>query len=183
MRWPLIFLPSISLPSISRMRTKVRSTKEPFNPWWWNSLFISGLRGGLIWGSLCFLMEDLSEGVKVARESALVGKYDESVGFYTRALQTITECVRQIQEPDKKLKWREVGYFVKSLFFCISDARNKLEWCLEKRAMWRRQAALGVISRSLRLDTYAPPRERRSIVLNQHVYGNFVLIWRDSHGL
>ena len=69
-------------------------------------------------GSLCFVMGDLSEGVKVARENALVGKYDESVGFYTRALQTITECVRQIQEPEEKLKWREVG-FLKSLFFCI----------------------------------------------------------------
>ena len=63
-------------------------------------------------------MEEISEAVKLARESALVGKYHESVEFYTRALQTITGLVKQMQEPEKKLKWREVC----SQFSCIARA-------------------------------------------------------------
>lgn len=53
-------------------------------------------------------MEQVSESVKLARENALIGKYDESIEYYVGALQTVTELVRQMQEPDKKLKWREV---------------------------------------------------------------------------
>ena len=53
--------------------------------------------------------EEISENVKQARELALMGSYEDAKVFYSGAVQGVQHMLKQIREPDKKQKWREVG--------------------------------------------------------------------------
>lgn len=53
--------------------------------------------------------EEISENVKQAREQALVGNYEDAKVFYSGAVHGVQQMLKQIHEPDKKQKWREVG--------------------------------------------------------------------------
>ncbi len=52
--------------------------------------------------------QEVSENVKLARENALVGVYDEARVYYVGAIQGVQQVLKQTQEPDKKQKWKEV---------------------------------------------------------------------------
>ena len=54
-------------------------------------------------------VEEISENVKEARELALVGNYENAKVYYSGAVQGVQQVLKQIHEPDKKQKWREVG--------------------------------------------------------------------------
>ena len=54
-------------------------------------------------------MDVVSECVKLAREQALIGLYDESEASYVEALRVVSESLEGINEPHKKEKWREVS--------------------------------------------------------------------------
>ena len=54
--------------------------------------------------------EEVAENVKQARELALMGNYDDAKVYYSGAVQGIQLILKQIQEADKKHKWREVQY-------------------------------------------------------------------------
>ena len=53
-------------------------------------------------------MEEVAENVKQAREQALMGNYDDAKVYYAGAIQAVHLLLKQIYEPDAKLKWREV---------------------------------------------------------------------------
>ncbi len=53
--------------------------------------------------------QEVSENVKQARESALVGSYDDAKVYYSGAIQGVQQLLKQSQEPDKKQKWKQVG--------------------------------------------------------------------------
>lgn len=52
--------------------------------------------------------EKVAEDVKQARELALMGNYEDAKTYYSVAIQAVQQMLRQMHEPDKKQKWREV---------------------------------------------------------------------------
>ena len=50
----------------------------------------------------------ITENVKQARELALMGDYDDAKVYYSGAVQGMQLILKQVQEPDRKQKWREV---------------------------------------------------------------------------
>ena len=49
-----------------------------------------------------------TENVKQGREHALMGRYSESEVSYVEAVRNVSELIKQIHDPDKRQKWREV---------------------------------------------------------------------------
>ena len=56
--------------------------------------------------------DEISENLKQAREQALVGSYEDAKVYYTGVVQGIQQMLKQMREPDKKQKWREVRTFL-----------------------------------------------------------------------
>ena len=54
------------------------------------------------------LSEEIAENIKQARESALMGSYEDAKVYYSGAVQGVQQMMKHIYEPDKKQKWREV---------------------------------------------------------------------------
>ena len=53
-------------------------------------------------------LQEVSENVKQARETALVGNYEDSKVFYAGAIQGVQQLLKHTPEPDNKQKWRQV---------------------------------------------------------------------------
>ena len=91
--------------------------------------------------------EEIAENVKQARELALMGDYDDAKVYYSGAVQGVQLILKQIQEPDKKQKWREVRVVVTARVTVPSALIQPvcifLQSC-EPEARWGRRVSLHV---------------------------------------
>lgn len=52
--------------------------------------------------------QKVTENVKLAREQALVGCYDDAKTYYGVAIHGIQQMMKEKQEPDTNEKWKQV---------------------------------------------------------------------------
>ena len=53
---------------------------------------------------------EICENARLARENALLGKYDSALVYYQGVLQQIQKILIQAKEPSRKQKWQVVGF-------------------------------------------------------------------------
>ena len=54
-------------------------------------------------------VQEICENTKLAREMALTSQYETAAVYYQGVVQQIHRLLQTIQEPNRKMRWQQVG--------------------------------------------------------------------------
>ncbi|KAK3585150.1 hypothetical protein CHS0354_034283 [Potamilus streckersoni] len=70
---------------------------------------------------MSYNLNDINEDTKSARESALLGNYEDSVVFYEGVLQHIQKLLLTVKEPERRRKWQQVRQEIAQEYEYVKD--------------------------------------------------------------
>ena len=83
---------------------------------------------------------EIAENTKLARESALFGKYDASQVYYQGVLQQTQKLLITIRDADRKSKWEQVDLFLTLYYTKPTFNDPERDWLLE--TLWEKDKVL-----------------------------------------